>query len=86
MSVINLNLITSEAFIKIHELDRTFIDTPNYLGVAYFWAYEYRHYLRDASTTQRIEVHKLFRQIEIRIINLILHNKVNSFSKHKRIN
>ena len=67
MNYIDLDTITGEAFVKVHELDQTFINTPNYLGVAYFWNYEYRHYLREASTTQRKEVHKLFRQFEIGI-------------------
>jgi len=60
MYAINLNNITGEAFVKIHELDQNFINTPNYLGIAYFWAYQYRHYLRDASIAQRKKVHSLF--------------------------
>lgn len=60
MNAINLNNITYQAFTKIHEIDQNFINTDNYLGIAYFWAYEYRHYLRDASIAQRKKVHKLF--------------------------
>lgn len=60
MYAINLNTITGEAFVKIHEIDQSFINTNNYLGLAYFWAYEYRHYLRDATIEQRKKVHKLF--------------------------
>lgn len=60
MSTINLNTITGEAFVKIHDIDKNFINTPNYLGIAYFWAYEYRHYLRDATISERKKVHKLF--------------------------
>jgi hypothetical protein len=60
MYAINLNTITGEAFLKIHEIDEAFINTPNYLGLAYFWAYEYRHYLRDATISERKMVHKIF--------------------------
>jgi hypothetical protein len=60
MYAINLNTITGEAFVKIYEIDRNFINTNNYLGLAYFWAYEYRYYLRDASIAQRKKVHNLF--------------------------
>jgi hypothetical protein len=60
MNAINLNTITSQAFVKIYEIDKSFINTNNYLGLAYFWAYEYRHYLRDSSIAQRKKVHNLF--------------------------
>jgi hypothetical protein len=60
MDAINLNTITGEAFVKIYEIDQNFINTNNYLGLAYFWAYEYRHYLRDATISQRKKVHNLF--------------------------
>jgi len=60
MYAINLNTITGEAFVKIHEIDQNFISTNNYLGIAYFWSYEYRHYLRDASTSKRKLIHNTF--------------------------
>lgn len=60
MYAINLNNISSEAFLKIHEIDQSFINTFNYLGIAYFWSYHYLHYLRDASIAQRKKVHSLF--------------------------
>lgn len=40
------------------DLDKSFIGTPDYMGHAYFWAYEYRHYLRDSSRYRRRLVHK----------------------------
>lgn len=40
--------------------DREAIGTKNYLGVAYFWNYEYRHYLRDATDSKRRRVHNAF--------------------------
>lgn len=67
MSAINLNTITYQAFVKIHDIDKNFINTPNYLGIAYFWAYEYRHYLRDATISERKKVHKLFLKYGLQI-------------------
>ena len=58
--MINLNNITSQAFADIHELDTKYVGTNNYLGVAYFWNYEYRHYLRDTTNHRRKRVHDLF--------------------------
>lgn len=58
MSKINLETITFEAFSKLLELDQSFVRTPNYMGIAYFWNYEYRHYLRDMSQYRRRLVHK----------------------------
>jgi hypothetical protein len=49
---------TFDAYLKVLKLDRTFIGGPNYMGVDYFWHYEYRHCLRDASPVQRVRVHK----------------------------
>jgi hypothetical protein len=40
-----------------YECDKAAIGTSAYEGRAYFWAYEYRHYLRDATRAQRIAVH-----------------------------
>ena len=58
MSKINLETITFEAFSKLLWLDKSFVGTPNYMGIAYFWNYEYRHYLRDMSGYRRRLVHK----------------------------
>lgn len=58
--MINLNTLTTKAFSDIYELDRKYIGTNNYLGLAYFWNYEYRHYLRDTSNSRRKKVHDLF--------------------------
>ena len=56
---LNLETITVEAADAIAELDRTFVGTPDYMGIAWFWNYSYRHYLRDASISQRRRVHQL---------------------------
>ena len=58
--MINLNNITFKAFSDIYELDKRYVGTDDYLGVAYFWNYEYRHYLRDTTNHRRKRVHDLF--------------------------
>lgn len=57
---INLNTISNAAFSKMYELDKQFVGTENYMGLAYYWNYEYRHYLRDAKPHIRMKVHKSF--------------------------
>lgn len=59
-SLLNLDTITTEAYIKLKELDEKFIGTYNYLGIGWFWNYEFRHYLRDASINERKKVHNIF--------------------------
>ena len=39
-------------------LDKTFVGTEDYMGMGYFWNYEYRHYMRDMSYAKRRRVHK----------------------------
>ena len=60
MDALNLNNITRDAFLKIYEIDRNFIGSFSYMGIAYFWSYEYRHYLRDASISKRRIIHNTF--------------------------
>ncbi len=55
---INLNAISWGASGEIYKLDKKFIGTQDYMGVAYFWGHEYKHILRDMSITQRRRVHK----------------------------
>src|ERR1035437_1221649 len=47
--------------LKLHDgllaMDKKLVGTRHYLGMAFFWAYEYRHYLRPASTTTCQLVH-----------------------------
>ncbi len=54
---INLEVITDEATQSLYKLDRKYIGTPNYMGLAYFWGQEYKHYLRDATVSQRRRIH-----------------------------
>ena len=50
---------------KLVELDSTFVGTADYMGLAYFWNYEYRHDLRDASSVQRVSVHRSFLEFDL---------------------
>lgn len=47
------------ASMMLLELDQQLTGTEDYMGMAYFWNYEYRHYLRDATHSQRRRIHKL---------------------------
>ena len=58
--MINLETVSYKAFAAISDIDKNFIGTADYVGVAWFWNYEYRHYLRDASTAKRRKVHNAF--------------------------
>ena len=62
---INLNTTTWEATDALIQLDKKFIGSPSYMGLAYFWAYEYRHYLRDATVAQCKKVHKKWMEADL---------------------
>ena len=49
----------SEYFVK-HKRDQGYIGTPLYQGIAYFWSYKYRHYMRDATYSKRKLIHNKF--------------------------
>ena len=44
----------------IEKIDKSFVGTKHYMGLAYFWDHEVKHWLRDATEYQRVKVHKLF--------------------------
>jgi hypothetical protein len=54
---ISLRNLSQDAFNKILALDQSFVGTPDYLGIAFFWTYEYRHYMRDTTVTKRRRAH-----------------------------
>tara|TARA_R110001592_G_scaffold195707_1_gene443379 strand:- start:43 stop:336 length:294 start_codon:yes stop_codon:yes gene_type:complete len=57
-SYINLETITFEAFCELQALDKTFVGTPNYMGVAYFWGSNgCKHYLREVSVAKARKIH-----------------------------
>ena len=54
---LNLDITSMDQMIELDRFDRTQIGTPNYLGIAYFWHYDFRHHLRDVSYSIRKKVH-----------------------------
>tara|TARA_R100001086_G_scaffold3546_1_gene2438 strand:- start:9721 stop:9972 length:252 start_codon:yes stop_codon:yes gene_type:complete len=54
---LNLNAISWPATLGLLKLDEGFLGSCDYMGIAYFWNYEYRHWLRGASISQRRRVH-----------------------------
>lgn len=55
---LNLNEISWDAMQKLRKVDNALVGTPNYMGVVYFWAHEYRHQMRPTSNSNRRRVHK----------------------------
>jgi len=56
--MLNTNTLSMEAYCAIRKLDDSFVGTHKYIGIAWFWNYEYRHSLRGASYYRRRLVHK----------------------------
>ena len=56
--MLNTETLTMKATHELLELDKTFIGTDDYMGMAYFWSYEYRHYMRPLSYAAARRVHK----------------------------
>lgn len=70
----NSRELTFEAFEGIFKLDKTFVGTENYLGLAYFWAMEYKHYLRDCSMAKRRKIHKKWLQAGLDLTGISKHH------------
>lgn len=47
-------------FNELNKLDKSFVGTNDYMGLAYFWDHEVKWWLREATAYQRVKVHKLF--------------------------
>jgi len=56
-SFIDLNTATSNAINELFDLDKKFVGTHDYLGLAFFWGYEFKHWLRDCTVAERKKVH-----------------------------
>jgi hypothetical protein len=54
----HMGAITMNASMMLLDLDQQLVNTEDYMGMAYFWSREYRHYLRDATDSQRRRIHK----------------------------
>jgi len=54
-----LNGVSSDL---IEAIDDSLVGTPHYMGIAYFWNYDYRHILRASSSSMRKNIHDKFIQ------------------------
>jgi hypothetical protein len=54
---INLNVIPWKATQALIKHDQSQVGTMGYLGVAYFWAFDYKHYMRPMSVAGKRWVH-----------------------------
>ena len=70
----NSREVTFEAFEGISKLDKTFVGTEKYLGLAYFWAMEYKHYLRDCIMAKRRKIHKKWLQAGLDLTGISKHH------------
>jgi hypothetical protein len=52
--------VTTTIFENLLQLDRELVGTSEYMGLCIFWAYEYRHILRDVSDHTRRQIHAAF--------------------------
>ena len=57
---LNTETLTWEASLKLLNLDKTLVRTPDYMGIAYFWHHDFRFHLRDASYAKRRKIHSLW--------------------------
>jgi len=53
----DLGHITFGARSKILNLDKSFIGSRHYMGLAYFWGADFKHTLRDISYAKRKKIH-----------------------------
>ena len=59
-NLLNLETVPIEALRAIYEVDKEFIGTKSYMGIACFWNNEYSRFLRDASIATRKSIHLKF--------------------------
>lgn len=64
---VDLEKLSLPTIAKLRQLDETLIGTPDYLGIAYFWNHEYRHWLRDAKIAKRREIHNAFLKAGLKV-------------------
>ena len=55
-----INLTTMAQLAAVMKLDKGFVGTDSYMGVAFFWDHELKHVLREASVSTRVRVHAAF--------------------------
>jgi len=51
--------VSHEMHLKLLAIDKENVGTPDYMGLAYFWHYDYRHSCRSISPARRRKLHEL---------------------------
>ena len=64
---LNLESLSGNAYLSIYKLDETYVGSTDYMGLAYFWHFDYRHFLRDTTTAKKRKVHNKFLESGIQI-------------------
>jgi hypothetical protein len=59
--------LTPDQHARLRAIDEEWKGSEHYMGLAYFWAYEYRFLLRDATANQRVRVHRAFRKAHLEL-------------------
>lgn len=79
----NLKTMPHDAYMLLWNNDQKFVGTKNYIGLAYFWNYEYRHYLRDASIYVKRKVHNVFLEkgLELTGVSEIHYKIIKKYTK-----
>jgi hypothetical protein len=52
--------LTPDQYKRLLAVDEEWVGSEHYMGLAYFWSYEFRFALRDATANQRVRVHREF--------------------------
>lgn len=55
--ILNIDSLPFAAFDQLMQLDMRMVGTPNYMGLAFFWHTQYKHYLRNCTIAQRRQIH-----------------------------
>ena len=55
-----IQIVREAIFASKFSADKACVGTKFYSGYAFFWAYKYRHTLRDATRAKRRQVHNAF--------------------------
>lgn len=63
----NLGSISLKPYLILCELDKSYVGTSNYIGLAAFWASEYKHYLLKSTIPSRRKVHNIFLQEKLKL-------------------
>jgi hypothetical protein len=52
--------LTPDQYKRLLAIDEEWKGSEHYMGLAYFWNYDYRFAMRDATANQRVRVHRAF--------------------------